>query len=39
MGQNDGRYQPPPIVFDADEASTVAQPLLPEHERGWLLPC
>ena len=38
MGQtDDGYYTPPPVVFNADEASTVAQPLLPEDERGWLL--
>lgn len=34
MGQMDGQYTPPPIVFDADEATAVAQPLLLEHERG-----
>ncbi|KAL3143266.1 hypothetical protein ABBQ38_002111 [Trebouxia sp. C0009 RCD-2024] len=34
MGPNDGQYTPPPMVFDTDEATAVAQPLLPEHERG-----
>ena len=38
MEQNDGHYTPPPIVFDSDEASSIAQPLLREHERGSLLP-
>ena len=33
MADDAGHYSPPPIVFDADEA-TVAQPLLAEHERG-----
>ena len=37
MGQEDRVYTPPRIMFDADEASTVAQPLLPEHEIGSLL--
>ncbi len=34
MADDAGHYSPPPIVFDADEATAVAQPLLAEHERG-----
>ena len=36
MAETAGQYTPPPIVFDADEASPVAQPLLAEHEQGSL---
>lgn len=34
MADDSGHYSPPPMVFDADEATAVAQPLLAEHERG-----
>ncbi|DBA75046.1 TPA: hypothetical protein ACH3X1_010381 [Trebouxia sp. C0004] len=34
MADDAGHYSPPPVVFDADEATAVAQPLLAEHERG-----
>ncbi len=36
MADDAGHYSPPPLVFDADEATAVAQPLLAEHERGLL---
>lgn len=34
MADDVGHYTPPPPVFDADEATAVAQPLLAQHERG-----
>lgn len=34
MADDEGHYSPPPLVFDADEATAVTQPLLAETDRG-----